>query len=185
MRPILIILLALIVGCPNLTPFGGDDDDAGDDDDVGDDDVADDDDSTGDDDDSGPPPCTNPPNVVPTVVLTDPSGAVTTSFSVGNPLTITVDLENIGGGTETAVYGSQCLFNTSVWNPAGEPQGGERSCSSGVLVIDYICGDPPTTDVFTLEAVQTPSGVPLESGTYELQVFTYDYGTIVLTVTVP
>ena len=52
MRLILLVLFAFLVGCPNLSPFGRDDDDDGaNDDDAGDDDVADDDDS-GDDDDS-------------------------------------------------------------------------------------------------------------------------------------
>ncbi len=75
MRLTLLALLALLVGCPNLTPFGRDDDDdnddvaddddtaTGDDDDTtaGDDDDTtagddDDDDDSGDDDDSTPKP---------------------------------------------------------------------------------------------------------------------------------
>ncbi|MCP4871959.1 MAG: hypothetical protein GY898_24910 [Proteobacteria bacterium] len=156
-------------------PNGGDDDDSG----------ADDDDSGDDDDDSGPPPCSNPPNVVPTAVLTDPSGAVTTSYAEGSPLTITLSLENVGGGTETAVYGSQCLFGTSVWSALGEPQGGERTCSAGVRIEDLVCGAAPTTDTYTLAAIQTPSGTPLPSGTYELHIDTYDYGTLIETLTVP
>ena len=156
-------------------PNGGDDDDSG----------ADDDDSTGDDDDSGPAPCSNPPLVVPSVALTDPSGAPTSSFAVGTPLTITLSLENIGGGTETAVYGSQCLFTTSIWSAVGEPQGGERTCLAGVRIEDLVCGAAPLTDTYTLEAIQTPSGAPLPSGTYELHVDSNPYGTLIETVAVP
>ncbi len=49
-----LLLLACVAGCPNLTPFRGDDDDASDDDDaVDDDDSGTDDDDAADDDDSG------------------------------------------------------------------------------------------------------------------------------------
>jgi len=157
-------------------PNGGDDDDS----------TADDDDSSaGDDDDSTPPPCSGAPLVVPTVVLTDPSGAVTANFSSGNPVTVTVSLENVGGGTITGVYGTQCLFTTSVWSASGEPQGGERTCTGLFRTVDYVCGATPTTDTYDLPAVQTPSGVPLASGTYELHVDTWDYGVVVETLTVP
>ncbi len=64
-------------------------------------------------------------------------------------------------------------------------QGGERPCLGPPRFEDYVCGAPPTTDTYTLQAIQTPSGNPLASGTYELHVNTQGYGTIVEIVTVP
>ena len=175
-----------------------DDDSAIDDDDsaiLDDDDSApiDDDDSAGDgddDDSAGPVPCTGPANVVPTVTLTDPAGAPTTELSVGSPMTVTLSLENLGGVTETQVYGGQldgnpCLFAWSLWYTNGNPVNGGPSCFSGFPVVDFVCAAPATTDAHEVVPIEGISGNPVPAGSYNLEVNTYHYGTLTFPVTVP
>ena len=167
-----------------------DDDDSSADDD--DDSSADDDDDSGaDDDDSAePPPCTGPANVVPTVVLADPAGAVTTELSVGSPMTVTLNLQNEGGITESQVYGGQidgdpCLFAWSLWYADGSPVNGGPSCFSGFPLVDFVCAAGPVTDSHEVVPVEGVSGNPVVPGTYSLEVNTYHYGTLTFPVTVP
>ena len=158
-------------------PGAGDDDDSS----VGDDDDS----SVGDDDDATPVPCSEAPSVVATVALTDPSGAPTTELAMGSPMTATLSLENIGGGTESQVYGSPCLFAWSLWYADGSPVNGGPTCAGGVTFVDLVCGEPPTTDAHSFEPVEGLSGIPVPAGSYELRIETYNYGIQVFTVTVP
>jgi hypothetical protein len=182
----------LAVACGD---WPGDDDDSGaDDDDSGaddDDSGADDDDSGADDDDSAePPPCTGPVNVVPTVILTDPAGVVTTELSVASPMTATLSLQNEGGVPQNQIYAGQidgdpCLFAWSLWYSNGNPVGGGPICFSGFPSVSLVCGASATTDSHEVSPVEGVSGNPVPAGTYSLEIDTYYYGTITLPVTVP
>lgn len=168
-----------------------DDDSADDDSALGDDDnddsAADDDDSAGDDDSATDPgPC--PPNtmwVTAEVTLTDSFGAPATTLSTSSALTITLTLTNEGGTATTQYYGSDCLFQATLWDSALNPVGGGRMCTPGLLVQALVCGAPPVTDTWDLWPYYNLSPtVPLPPGPYTLQVDTYFYGVESFAVTV-
>ena len=163
-------------------PSGGDDDDSSADDD---DSSADDDDSSADDDDDATPDCGQPPSIVPTVTVTDAAGIPATEFSAGNPVTVTLSLENVGGGTQTEVYGSSCLFQWSVWDSGGVPMNAGPSCLAIPTIVDFVCAAPPVVDAYPVDAVEGIAGAPLPSGAYELRVDTYWFGVQVFALTVP
>jgi hypothetical protein len=184
-----------------------DDDDAVDDDDSGtadDDDVVDDDDSgtpddddAVDDDDSGAPDdddaaddddsaidCSAPPNVAAFVSVTDPTGNPSTVLTT-TPLTITVSVRNLGGGTETQTYNSGCIYSWQLDDGIGGYLGGGPDCPAVVIDQDYACGAEPVTQSSEIDSSSTVSGDPLAAGTYWLSVDTYFYGVISMPLTVP
>lgn len=155
-----------------------DDSSLSDDDSAGDDDSSlTDDDSAGDDDSTGPCP-TGVIYVDSVVTLTDPGGLPTTTLSIASPLHIELSLSNEGGQATTQYYGSNCLFQATLWDPWNNPVGGGRLCTPGLVVTSLVCGQPPVTDAWDLLPTYNLSPtVPLPAGPYTLSVDTYFYGT--------
>ena len=191
--PLALLALLLLFGCPS-----NDDDSAAlDDDDVEDDDDSvqpDDDDSVqpGDDDDSSLPAddddsaldCGEPPSVVADVAFTDALGNPSTVLTPLG-LTVTVSIQNQGGGTESQTYSSSCIFGWQLDDGAGDTVGGGPDCDGVMTQVDYVCGAEPTVQTESIGSINILTGSPLDPGTYQLSVDTFFYGVTSIQVTVP
>ena len=146
----------------------------------------DDDTSAGDDDDSAVD-CMDPVQIVPSVAMTDSSGQPTTTLSPGNPLTLSVSIENQGGdsGITNFVYPTGCIFSWSLWYANGNPVTGGPTCSTALTFQDYTCGSAPVTGSDVVIPIEGVSGNPVPAGTYDLQVDTIHFGLFNYSVTVP
>ena len=149
--------------------------------------ALDDDDSSATDDDDATPidPCDVPENIQWTATLTDPSGAVSTSFTATQPLTVTVDVQNQAGGNPSYIYASECLFRWDLWKPNGDPVDGGPDCVVVQTTRAFDCGGPPHTDSDQIFPIEFPSGILLDPGDYSLDVNSYYFGVQSFTVTVP
>ena len=169
-----------------------DDSSAVDDDDssaVDDDDssVLDDDDSSAVDDDDATPidPCDEPEDIQWTATLTDPTGAVSTLFTTTQPLTLTVNVQNMGGDSPLYTYASACLFRWDLWKPNGDPVDGGPDCVVVQTDRVYDCGGAPHTSSDQIFPIEFPSGIVLDPGDYGLDVNSYYFGVQSFTLTVP
>jgi len=183
--PLALLALLLLFGCPS-----NDDDSAA----LDDDDVEDDDDSVqpGDDDDSSLPAddddsaldCGEPPSVVADVAFTDALGNPSTVLTPLG-LTVTVSIQNQGGGTESQTYSSSCIFGWQLDDGAGDTVGGGPDCDGVMTQVDYVCGAEPTVQTESIGSINILTGSPLDPGTYQLSVDTFFYGVTSIQVTVP
>jgi len=153
------------------TATGDDDDSSGDDDTVGDDD-----DTIGDDDDSVTT-CTGPATIQPTVTLTNASGPGATSMSMDDPITVSVQLDHLSGGSWSHLYmghsaSDPCLFRILVIH-ADFPSNNQIiwSCGNGITfsTVTLSC-DVPTWPVDTYLLEPHGYSYPLASGYYTVQV---------------
>jgi hypothetical protein len=149
--------------------------------------ALDDDDSSALDDDDVTPidPCDEPEDIQVSVSITDPSGAPSTEFTTTSPLTVTVDIQNFGGGNPTYIYPSACLFRWDLWYQNGIPVDGGPDCVIVQTYRDYDCDGAPHTDNDEVYPIEFPSGVELVPGDYTLDIESYYFGLQTFTITVP
>jgi hypothetical protein len=148
--------------------------------------VDDDDSSAADDDDTTPiDPCDEPPDIQVAVTMTDPSGAPSTQFTTTQPLTVTVSVQNFGGGNPDYIYASTCLFRWDLWKPNGDPVDGGPDCVVQQTTRIFDCGGVPHTGSDQVFPIEFPSGIALDPGSYTLDVNSYYFGVQSFTLTVP